>query len=245
MADQLQARRRTYHYQQHGAYRLRMLVALAVSLGLVVVLVRMPVHLEPLSVGWRAASWPERILLSEVTELPDEPADEEAGTPITQFGLQEDEPPEDEGQDEEAADEVVDEPPPRRADLQPLEGKQVLEFAEVSPRIDGGLGAYYINIQYPQAAQAAGIQGRLVLQFVVEPSGLPTDITILQSLHPLCDSAAVQALRKTRFVPGRQNGEKVAVRMRLPVRFTLLNVPADSSATSEGARRESESGSRP
>lgn len=234
MADPTQPRRRTYHYEQHGAYRLRMLLAVAVALGLVVAVVRLPLHPEPMSVGWRAGSWSEPIFLSEVAEQPDEPADEERA-PITQFGLQENEPPTDEGRDDDAADAADEEPPRRRAELQPLEGRQVLEFAEVSPRIEGGLGAYYINIQYPKAAQAAGIQGRLVLQFVVQPSGIPSDITVLQSLHPLCDSAAVQALRGTRFVPGRQNGEKVAVRMRLPVRFTLLNVQADSNATSDGA----------
>ena len=64
-----------------------------------------------------------------------------------------------------------------------------------------------------------GIEGRLVLAFVVEPTGRPSDIEVLHSLHPLCDSAAVDALRKTRFIPGKQNGRVVRVRMRLPVRF--------------------------
>lgn len=96
------------------------------------------------------------------------------------------------------------------------------------PEIKGGIGRYYLNIEYPPEAVEAGIQGRLLLGFVVNEDGSASHIRVLESLHPLCDSAAVRALRRTQFVPGRQDGEKVPVHMRLPVRFTLVDTSAPS-----------------
>jgi len=99
----------------------------------------------------------------------------------------------------------------------------ILEFAEVAPTLVGGLGNLYLHIRYPQAAIDQGIQGQLVLRFVVEPDGRTTDIVVEKSLHPLCDSAAVRALREVAFRPGRQDGEATRVRMRLPVRFRIVD----------------------
>lgn len=99
----------------------------------------------------------------------------------------------------------------------------ILEFAEEAPELVGGLPGLYLHIRYPQAAIDRGIQGQLVLRFVVEPDGRVSEIVVEKSLHPLCDSAAVRALREVAFMPGRQNGEAARVRMRLPVRFRLVS----------------------
>ena len=104
---------------------------------------------------------------------------------------------------------------------------QILDFAEEPPSIVGGLGSYYINIEYPQEAIDANIQGRLVLRFVVDRDGSTHSIEVAQSLHPLCDSAAVRAVRLTSFTPGVQNGKPVPVRMSLPVVFRIVG-PQDS-----------------
>lgn len=106
------------------------------------------------------------------------------------------------------------------------------DFAEITPQVVGGLGAFYIHIEYPREAQLAGIEGQLLLSFIVETDGTPSNIRVEDSLHPLCDSAAVRALRATRFVPVRQNGTYARIRMRLPVRFKLLDNP---DASSEGS----------
>ena len=99
----------------------------------------------------------------------------------------------------------------------------VLEFAEIMPEIEGGLGAYYIQIEYPEEAIYQGIQGSLALTFTVNQDGTTSDILVSSPLHALLDSAAVQALRQTRFIPGRHLGESARIRMRLPVRFQLIN----------------------
>ncbi len=71
-----------------------------------------------------------------------------------------------------------------------------------------------------------------MLRFVVGTDGRARDIVVMQPLHPLCDSAAVRALRQTTFVPGRQDGKRVAVRMQLPVRFRLVGPGRQESETS-------------
>ena len=112
-----------------------------------------------------------------------------------------------------------------------LELLPALDIAEHMPNIEGGIGAYYINIAYPEEAKILGIQGRLVLHFVVETDGTTSRIRVHKPLHPLCDSAAVQALRRTIFIPGKQNGSPVRVRMSLPVSFQLIDLPATDSST--------------
>ncbi len=114
----------------------------------------------------------------------------------------------------------------------------VLESADIMPEIRGGLRAYYILIHYPEEAIQLGLEGRLILTFTVNQDGTTSDVMVTEPLHALLDSAAVQALRKTRFVPGQHLGKSARVRMRLPVRFELVT-PVDStlseSLTSEEA----------
>jgi protein TonB len=99
------------------------------------------------------------------------------------------------------------------------------------PQIVGGRGSFYLSIEYPEEARRQGIQGRVILDFVVDVDGRTQDIRVLKSLHPLCDSSAVAALERTRFIPGQRDGEKIPVRMRLPVRFQLVNLTAEQEST--------------
>ena len=217
-------------------YPVRFMLSLSASLGLLLVAVHLPWYNPPQSVGWRSA--PSLMTLQEVTELKDE---ESSGAPITVLGGEKEaaEGEEDTQAEEEAVLPVPDLPLPVRVGVRDA----VLEFSEVQPQIRGGLGAYYIHIDYPQAARDAGIQGRLVLAFTVEKDGRATDVSLLQPLHPLLDSSAVRALRQTRFVPGQQDDEAVRVRMRLPVRFQIVNeAPADTSLASKKPRDSSDAG---
>ena len=210
-------------------YSVRIMLSLGVSLSLLLIAVHLPWRIAPLSVGWRSA--PSVLTLQEVTEQPDEEP-ENAGVPVTVLGGEDEAA---EGEAEAQTTEADPLPVPEIPTLDRLKAREaVLEFAEVQPQIRGGLGAYYIHIEYPQAARDAGIQGRLVLAFTVEKDGRATDVSLLQPLHPLLDSSAVRALRQTRFVPGEQDDEAVRVRMRLPVRFELVNKSAtDSSLASQ------------
>lgn len=217
-----------------GAYPTRIMLALATSIGLVALCFHLPLEVPLNAIGWQVSQHTQQLLL-DVTEVNRKEAPPSAGAPITTIGQQED--ATEESDEEEQRDEEENLPAPAPPLMEKLKVLQVLNHAEKSPRIVGGLGAYYIHIQYPEEAIAQNIEGRLILDFVVEPDGRPSNIRILQSLHPLCDSSAVAALEKTYFVPGKQNGETVRVRMRLPVRFKILDTMRPVTSDSTMAQR--------
>ena len=217
-----------------GSYPMRMMASLATSLLVIGLCFHLPLDVPPDRIGWQIAPHIQQPML-ELIDIKPKPANEGAGMPVTNFGANEKEieVAEDEAVEEE---EIESEPEalPTPTALPPIEKLKVrpaLDFADQMPDIAGGMGAYYIHIDYPEEAIDKGIQGRLVLAFVVEPNGAPSEIEVLRSLHPLCDSSAVNALRKTRFIPGRQNGQIVRVRMRLPVRFRLVDPESTDSTT--------------
>lgn len=220
-------RRQLYHrleVREH-IYALRLLGSLAVVLMLCLWLTRLPWYPAPRPIGWQLVEEDRRLALM-ATQL-EAKAQEDAGVPITRFT-----PPEPE-QKQEGRDTSQQPLFKLRRRLEPparLQAREVIfENPEQPPRIIGGLGAYYIHIEYPEEAIRAGIEGRLVLRFIVETDGRPSRIQVIEPLHPLLDSAAVAALRRVRFIPGKQNGRPVRVRMQLPVRFRLLPSPVQAN----------------
>jgi TonB family protein len=74
--------------------------------------------------------------------------------------------------------------------------------------------------QYPEAAIAAQVEGAVVTEIVVDPTGAVVDAQIVRSI-PELDEAALRAVRKWRFEPTVVNGKPVPVRMTTTVNFTL------------------------
>ncbi len=79
------------------------------------------------------------------------------------------------------------------------------------------------NIQYPTMAQEEGIQGRVVVQFVVEKDGSIGQVKVARGKHQLLDKEAVRVVKsiKKKFVPAKQNGNTVRSWFTLPVNFKL------------------------
>lgn len=195
-----------------------MMLSLATSLGLTILVLRVPLLPEPDRVGWDPQ---HRTPLLELSQSSASAATRHDDGTVESFGVPDARVlPVDDGSEGKGAprEEVA-----ATTNIKKMRAREaVYEFVDSPPEIRGGLGAYYINIQYPEEAVLKGIEGRLLLRFVVDTEGRPTDISVRKSLHPLCDSAAVRALRATTFVAGSQNGKKVPVRMHLPVRFRLV-----------------------
>lgn len=101
------------------------------------------------------------------------------------------------------------------------EGKEVFVIAEVMPELIGGLRSIQNNIRYPEIAKRAGVEGKVFLQFVVTETGEIEDPVVTRGIGAGCDEAAVEALLKSRFIPGKQRGKAVRVKMSLPVTFRL------------------------
>ena len=94
---------------------------------------------------------------------------------------------------------------------------------EVWPQFNGNLLKWLgSNIRYPVDAVELGIEGRVVLRFVVQTDGTIGNVEILQKFHPSCDREAVRVVSKMpKWIPGTQGGYPVAVYYTLPIQFRL------------------------
>ena len=80
------------------------------------------------------------------------------------------------------------------------------------------------NTQYPEAAKAEKIEGKVIIRFVVNTEGNTEGLSILKGVHPLLDAEAVRVVSMlSGFKPGMQNGKAVPVWYMVPVNFTLPN----------------------
>ena len=104
--------------------------------------------------------------------------------------------------------------------------KKVYDVVEQMPSFPGGMKAMmdYLarNIRYPANAKNDLIEGRVILQFIVDKKGRLSDVKVVRSVEPSLDAEAVRVVKSMpRWNPGMQNGKAVKVRYTLPVTFRL------------------------
>jgi periplasmic protein TonB len=99
----------------------------------------------------------------------------------------------------------------------------IFEAVEEMPKIIGGLSALQKNIYYPEIARKAGIQGKVFLEVVIGKDGEVEKIKVLKGIGIGCDEAAIAAVMKTKFAPGKQRGKPVRVQLGIPISFVLEN----------------------
>ncbi len=118
--------------------------------------------------------------------------------------------------------------------LEPVETDKdgVYAITEVMPEFPGGQGALgdYLkkeaNANYPQKAKQDTIQGRVILQFIIEKDGSITNPVIVRTVHSLLDSVAMKIVRKMpKWIPGTHNKKPVRVKYTIPVMFKFTEVP--------------------
>jgi TonB family protein len=73
----------------------------------------------------------------------------------------------------------------------------------------------------PQEARESRLEGEVWLGVVIDENGIPTEISVKRSLHPLHDASAIEAVEKWRFKPGMKDGHPVAVRATIAVTFNF------------------------
>ena len=87
------------------------------------------------------------------------------------------------------------------------------------------------NIKYPAEAKEKGIQGRVIVQMVVEKDGTITNAKIAKGVDPLLDAEALRVVNSSpKWKPGKQRGEAVRVKYTLPIMFRLSDGSSDSKA---------------
>lgn len=104
----------------------------------------------------------------------------------------------------------------------------VFEVVEKMPEFPGGVNGLkeYLksNVKYPAKAHKAGIQGRVIVSFVVTKDGSISDAKVVRNVHPLLDNEALRVISAMpKWTPGTQRGKAVNVRFTVPVAFRLNN----------------------
>ncbi len=103
----------------------------------------------------------------------------------------------------------------------PDDDGEVRVVLEVMPQLIGGLRWLQSQIRYPNLAKQLRVEGRVVVQFVVDIHGAVEDVRVVRGIGGGCDEEAVRVVMGARFTPGLQDGEPVRVKISLPVTFRL------------------------
>jgi len=108
----------------------------------------------------------------------------------------------------------------------PAEEEPVFEVVENMPEFAGGMGGLmqYLskNIKYPVEAQKAGIQGRVIMQVIIDKNGNVTNPKVTQPVDPLLDTEAIRVTASMpKWKPGTQRGMPVNVKYTFPIVFRL------------------------
>lgn len=134
----------------------------------------------------------------------------------------------DASQTEDAKEEVVApvSPKAKEAPADSTAKEEVFMVAEQMPEYPGGmkemLKFLQENVKYPENAMKNNVQGRVIVQFVVEKDGTPTEFKVLRSVDPDLDAEALRVMKAMpKWKPGMQKGQVVRVKFTVPVSFKL------------------------
>lgn len=113
-----------------------------------------------------------------------------------------------------------------KTETQKLADNKIYDVVEEMPQFPGGPSAMFEylskSIHYPREAEVKGIQGRVIVNFVVEPDGSISNVKVSKSVDPLLNKEAVRVVESMpHWIPGKQNGNAVRVKYIAPVTFKL------------------------
>ena len=115
---------------------------------------------------------------------------------------------------------------PVEVEEEEVEEQQIFQVVEEMPEFPGGMGECMKfltkNIKYPTIAQENGVQGRVIVQFVVNRDGSIVDPVVMRGVDPHLDKEALRVIgMMPKWKPGKQRGKEVRVKYTVPVMFRL------------------------
>ena len=115
---------------------------------------------------------------------------------------------------------------PVEVEEEEVEEQQIFQVVEEMPEFPGGMGECMKwlskNIKYPTISQENGVQGRVIIQFVVNKDGSIVDAQVARGVDPYLDKEALRVVgQMPKWKPGKQRGKEVRVKYTLPVMFRL------------------------
>ena len=99
--------------------------------------------------------------------------------------------------------------------------EEYLAFSEEMPSPVGGMEAIMKMITYPSIAKKSGTQGKVFVLAYINENGGVHDVKIVKGIGAGCDEAAIDAIKKTKFNPGKNKGTAVKVKLSLTINFKL------------------------
>ncbi len=102
--------------------------------------------------------------------------------------------------------------------------QKVFDVVEQMPEFPGGMEALFKymaeNMKYPEDAKKQQVEGRVLVQFIVETDGSVSNTEVLMRVFPSLDAEAVRVISgMPKWIPGKQNGKVVRVKYTIPVSF--------------------------
>jgi len=102
-----------------------------------------------------------------------------------------------------------------------LSDEEYIPVPEELPSPIGGLKALREKVHYTEIARRAGIEGTVFIQAKINKNGVVVDAIVLKGLGAGLDEEALNAVKSTKFEPGKQRGRPVNVKMTIPIKFVL------------------------
>ena len=113
----------------------------------------------------------------------------------------------------------IEAPPPPKEEIE--EEPTYFVAVEEMPGPIGGIRAIQEKIVYPEIAKRAGVEGKVYVLAFVNEQGEVTKAQIIKGIGAGCDEAALDAVLRTKFTPGKQRGKPVKVQVSIPIIFKL------------------------
>ncbi|HKL19876.1 MAG TPA: energy transducer TonB [Halalkalibaculum sp.] len=112
-------------------------------------------------------------------------------------------------------------PPVKKQVVEPEQEDNFFVAVEEMPKLIGGIESIQSHIRYPEKAVLAGIDGLVIIQFIVNKEGEVESPKVIRSVGAGCDEEAIRVVRLAKFKPGKQRGQAVRVQFSVPVFFKL------------------------
>ena len=99
-------------------------------------------------------------------------------------------------------------------------------MVEQLPEYPGGMPAMMTflqdNMKYPEDAEKQKVDGRVIVQFIVETDGSVSDVKVAKQVFPSLDAEAIRVVQSMpKWIPGKDKGKVVRVKFQLPIVFRL------------------------
>ena len=90
---------------------------------------------------------------------------------------------------------------------------------EEMPELIGGIKGLQSKIVYPEIARRVGVEGKVIVQAIVDETGNVVSVNTIKGIGSGCDEVAMDAVRNSKFTPGKQRGKTVKTQVTIPIVF--------------------------